>query len=100
METSIGHGWAQGPRNSPTVLNAVFNLAQFWDGRAKDLQEQAKGPVQAAVEMWEQLLTGLEKDPLSLRRECDWVAKYHLIEEYRARLPVSAARSLSADRVS
>ena len=51
LETSIGHGWAQGPRNSPTVLNAVFNLAQFWDGRAKDLQEQAKGPIQAAVEM-------------------------------------------------
>lgn len=51
LETSIGHGWAKGPRNSPTVLNAVFNLAQFWDGRAKDLQEQAKGPVQAAVEM-------------------------------------------------
>ena len=40
LETSIGHGWAQGPRNSPTVLNAVFNVAQFWDGRAKDLQEQ------------------------------------------------------------
>ncbi|MBI1355234.1 MAG: c-type cytochrome [Acidobacteria bacterium] len=51
LETSIGHGWAQGPRNSPTVLNAVFNVAQFWDGRAKDLQEQAKGPIQAAVEM-------------------------------------------------
>ena len=40
--------------------------------------------VEAAVAMWEHLLTGLEKDPLSLRRECDWVAKYHLIEEYRA----------------
>jgi len=51
METSIGHGWQKGPRNSPTVLNAVFNIAQFWDGRAKDLQEQAMGPVQAAVEM-------------------------------------------------
>ena len=51
LETSIGHGWNQGPRNSPTVLNAVFNLAQFWDGRAKDLADQAKGPVQAAVEM-------------------------------------------------
>ncbi len=51
LETSIGHGWAKGPRNSPTVLNAVFNVAQFWDGRAKDLQEQAKGPVQAGVEM-------------------------------------------------
>jgi cytochrome c peroxidase len=51
LETSIGHGWQKGPRNSPTVLNAVFNLAQFWDGRAKDLKEQAMGPVQAAVEM-------------------------------------------------
>lgn len=51
LETSIGHGWQRGPRNAPTVLNAVFNVAQFWDGRAEDLREQAKGPVQAAVEM-------------------------------------------------
>jgi len=51
VPTSIGHGWQKGPRNSPTVLNAVLNAAQFWDGRAADLAEQAKGPVQAAVEM-------------------------------------------------
>jgi cytochrome c peroxidase len=51
QETSIGHGWQKGPRNAPTVLNSVFNLAQFWDGRAADLKEQAKGPVQASVEM-------------------------------------------------
>jgi len=51
METSIGHAWQKGPRNSPTVLNSVFNEAQFWDGRAADLAEQAKGPVQAGVEM-------------------------------------------------
>lgn len=51
METSVGHGWQKGPRNSPTVLNAVLNEAQFWDGRAADLKAQAKGPVQAAVEM-------------------------------------------------
>jgi cytochrome c peroxidase len=51
LETSIGHGWQKGPRNAPTVFNAVFNIAQFWDGRAKDLHEQAMGPVQAAVEM-------------------------------------------------
>ena len=49
--TSVGHGWQQGPRNAPTVLNAVFNIAQFWDGRAADLEEQAMGPVQATVEM-------------------------------------------------
>jgi cytochrome c peroxidase len=51
QETSIGHGWQKGPRNSPTVFNAVFNIAQFWDGRAEDLKAQAKGPVQASVEM-------------------------------------------------
>ncbi|SJZ80304.1 cytochrome-c peroxidase [Consotaella salsifontis] len=51
VPTSIGHAWQQGPRNSPTVLNSVFNVAQFWDGRAADLREQAKGPVQAGVEM-------------------------------------------------
>lgn len=51
LETSIGHGWQRGPRNSPTVLNAVLNEAQFWDGRAEDLKAQAKGPVQASVEM-------------------------------------------------
>lgn len=51
QETAIGHQWQKGPRNSPTVLNAVFNIAQFWDGRAQDLKEQAKGPLVAAVEM-------------------------------------------------
>ncbi len=39
--------------------------------------------VERAIEMWEYLLTGLEKDPLSLHRECDWVAKYRLMERYR-----------------
>lgn len=51
LETSIGHGWQKGPRNAPTALNAVFNIAQFWDGRAENLKAQAKGPVQAGVEM-------------------------------------------------
>ncbi|MGF1642217.1 MAG: cytochrome-c peroxidase [Thiotrichales bacterium] len=51
LPTSVGHGWQTGPRNAPTVLNAVFNVAQFWDGRAEDLKAQAKGPIQAGVEM-------------------------------------------------
>ena len=38
-----------------------------------------------ALEMWEHCLKGLESDPLSLHRECDWVAKYRLIEGYRER---------------
>ncbi|MDA8388129.1 MAG: cytochrome-c peroxidase [Nitrospiraceae bacterium] len=51
QETSIGHRWQKGPRNAPTVFNSVFNIAQFWDGRARDLKQQAKGPMQAPVEM-------------------------------------------------
>ena len=49
--TSIGHRWQHGGRNAPTVLNAVFNVAQFWDGRAKDLEQQAGGPMVNPIEM-------------------------------------------------
>jgi len=49
--TSIGHRWQHGGRNAPTVLNSVFNKAQFWDGRAKDLEQQAGGPMANPVEM-------------------------------------------------
>lgn len=48
---SAGFHGARGGRNSPTVLNAVFNFTQFWDGRAKDLIEQAGGPLVNPVEM-------------------------------------------------
>ena len=51
LTTSIGHNWQEGPINSPTVLNATLNVAQFWDGRAKDLQEQAGGPIANPMEM-------------------------------------------------
>ncbi len=49
--TSIGHQWQHGGRNAPTVLNAVFDTAQFWDGRAADLEHQAGGPIVNPVEM-------------------------------------------------
>ncbi|MBC7905380.1 MAG: cytochrome-c peroxidase [Rhodospirillaceae bacterium] len=51
LKTSIGHNWNQGPINAPTVLNSSMNLAQFWDGRAKDLQAQAGGPIANPGEM-------------------------------------------------
>ena len=51
LETSVGHRWQRGGRNAPTVLNSVFNTAQFWDGRARDLAEQAGGPMVNPVEM-------------------------------------------------
>ena len=49
--TSRGIGGAVGPINAPTVLNASLNFAQFWDGRAVDLREQARGPITNPIEM-------------------------------------------------
>jgi cytochrome c peroxidase len=51
IPTSIGDKWQQGPINAPTVLNSSLNLAQFWDGRAADLKEQAGGPIANPGEM-------------------------------------------------
>jgi cytochrome c peroxidase len=49
--TSDGHKGQKGDRNAPTVYNAAGHFAQFWDGRARDVEEQAKGPVMNPVEM-------------------------------------------------
>jgi proteasome accessory factor A len=52
-----------------------------------------------ALDMWEHCLKGLESDPLSLWRECDWVAKYRLVEEVRKRhdLPLSHPKVAMVD---
>ena len=49
--TSDGHKGQKGDRNSPTVFNAAAHFVQFWDGRAPDVEAQAKGPVMNPVEM-------------------------------------------------
>ncbi|MCB0806449.1 MAG: cytochrome-c peroxidase [Bacteroidales bacterium] len=49
--TSEGDAGERGDRNSPTVLNAALHFVQFWDGRAKDVEEQAGGPIVNPVEM-------------------------------------------------
>ena len=49
--TSEGHKKQIGERNSPSVYNAAGHFVQFWDGRAADVEEQAKGPVLNPVEM-------------------------------------------------
>jgi cytochrome c peroxidase len=49
--TSDGHKGQKGDRNSPTVFNAAAHFSQFWDGRAADVEAQAKGPVLNPVEM-------------------------------------------------
>lgn len=50
-DVAIGEGSRLGPRNTPTVYNAAFLKAQFLDGRAATLEEQAVGPIQTHVEM-------------------------------------------------
>jgi cytochrome c peroxidase len=49
--TSEGIGHQKGGRNAPTVINAAYATSQFWDGRAKTLEEQATGPVENPIEM-------------------------------------------------
>ena len=48
---SLGVGGKKGSRHAPTVINSVYNSEQFWDGRAPNLEEQAKGPIANPVEM-------------------------------------------------
>jgi len=63
---SIGVDGQIGGRNSPTVYNAVFNLSQFWDGRADSLASQALGPVTNPIEMgmssWDEVVDKLKSD--------------------------------------
>ena len=53
IPASTGHKWTPNPHhvNAPSVYNAILNAAQFWDGRAGDLVDQAKGPMTAEAEM-------------------------------------------------
>lgn len=63
---SEGINGLQGGVNAPTVYNAVFNVRQFWNGRAADLREQAEGPATNPVEMgdqtWDQICSRLSAD--------------------------------------
>jgi cytochrome c peroxidase len=65
-KTSVGVGGQVGGINAPTVYNAVYNIAQFWDGRAKTLQDQAGGPPLNPIEMasasWEEIIAKLDQD--------------------------------------
>lgn len=65
QKLSFGVNGKVGTRNSPTVYNAVFNFAQFWDGNAKDLKEQISGPIHNPVEMdsnFKHIVESLKKD--------------------------------------
>lgn len=68
LKFSFGVDGKIGDINAPTVFNSVFNFVQFWNGRAKDLKEQAHGPITNPVEMdmtFSELITKLNKTSYS-----------------------------------
>jgi len=89
---SVGVGGKKGGANSPTVLNAVFNFVQFWDGRAKDLKDQASGPILNPVEMgntkknvvkalknnqvYKRLFNSIYKDGVTFKNITDAIAEF------------------------
>ncbi len=64
-QVSTGVNGAKGVINAPTVFNSSLNFAQFWDGRAEDLEEQVSGPIHNPVEMgtnWKEVIEKLKAD--------------------------------------
>jgi cytochrome c peroxidase len=68
--TSPGHEGKRGGRNSPTTFNAALHIAQFWDGRAGTVEEQALGPILNPIEM-------------GMPSEDAVVKKFKAIDEYK-----------------
>lgn len=62
LPVSVGISAQEGGRSAPTVINRVFSEAQFWDGRAATLEEQAAGPITNPIEM------GMESHDLAVNR--------------------------------
>ena len=75
-QVSIGVHGQKGSINSPTVFNAAYNFCQFWDGRARDLQEQSAGPVTNPVEM------GSNFDDVVKKLEMDAPFKKQFVQTY------------------
>ncbi len=64
LVSSVGIRGTIGSINSPTVFNCGFNFRQFWDGRAKTLEEQVDGPIHADIEMgsnWQEIIIKLKQ---------------------------------------
>jgi cytochrome c peroxidase len=70
---STGHGGTLGGRNAPTVFNAAGQVAQFWDGRAPDVEHQALGPILNPKEMASKDAKSVVK---RLKKNADYVAQF------------------------
>jgi parallel beta-helix repeat protein len=77
-------------RNAPTVWNAAYGHAQFWDGRARDLEHQAEGPIQDPHEM--------AQDPVELVRELRAIPAY--VEQFEAAFDVKGEAAVTFQHVT
>jgi cytochrome c peroxidase len=84
--TSTGIDGQVGGRNSPTVINAAYAPAQFWDGRAASLEEQALGPIENPIEMGHQL--------------ADLVPQLNEIPAYKERFQTVFKTDVTADGIA
>jgi len=75
LQFSFGIDGKRGNINAPTVYNAVFNFRQFWDGRAKNLEEQAMGPINNPVEMGHDIRKVAEK----LKKSPAYNKRFHIL---------------------
>ncbi len=84
--TSTGINGQVGGRNSPTVINAAFAPAQFWDGRAASLEAQALGPIENPIEMGHKL--------------ADVVAALNQVDGYRQRFQDVFGTEVTSDGIA
>lgn len=82
-----GVNGAVGTRHTPSIINVAFNSTQFWDGRAKSLEEQALGPVMNPIEM-------------AMPSEDDLVARLQEDASYVEQFSAAFADGLTADNVA
>jgi cytochrome c peroxidase len=90
-KTSVGHKKQTGKRNAPTVYNAAGHFVQFWDGRAKTIEDQAKGPITNPVEMAMQD----EKSVLAEIRKVKWYA-----EQFKKTFPETKGDPVTMDNLA
>jgi len=93
QSVSTGIGAQKGGRSAPSVINRVYGMAQFWDGRASSLEEQAKGPIANSLEMTS------EKDAGKAHNTC--TERLRLVPEYRQRFKkVFGTEELTIDHIA
>jgi cytochrome c peroxidase len=90
MRFSTGINGTKGHINSPTVYNSIYNIKQFWDGRADDLVAQASGPVHNPAEMgssWEEVISKMQDDK-------------ELLEMFKTSFGVKSSKEITGEMIA